>query len=567
MLTLSRGGPTIWISEPDAAKIGVRDNEWVEAVNRNGVVVARAVVTHKMPEGTVYMYHAQERVIDVPNAETYGPARRHPQLADPAAHQAHPPHRRVRAAVVRVQLPRPDRQPARRGHHDPPPLPGGGVLTCSVMAQMAMVMNLDKCIGCHTCSVTCKQAWTNRSGVEYVWFNNVETRPGQGYPRTYQDQERWQGGWVRTRAAGSSRARAGGSSGCCTIFANPKLPSMQDYYEPWTYDYEHLLTAPGRGRHPGRPAEVAAHRQGHEDHLVGQLGRLARRRQRDGRRRPDPGRRSPTACGWSTRRRSCSSCRASASTASTRPARRPARPGRSTSGPRTASCWSTRTAAAAGGCVSPAARTRRSTSTTAPARRRSARSASRASRSASPTICSETCVGRLRYIGLMLYDADAVRQGGRGRGRARAVRGAALGVPRPERPAGGRRGRARPASPRTGSSAAQRSPIWDLIMTYQVALPLHPEYRTMPMVWYIPPLSPVVDVAARHRPRRRGRGQPVRRRRRAAHPGGVPGRALHRRRPGPGRPRCCAGSPRCAPTSAGSTSARSATSRSPPPSA
>ena len=51
-----------------------------------------------------------------------------------------------------------------------------------VMAQMGMVMNLDKCIGCHTCSVTCKQAWTNRAGTEYVWFNNVETRPGQGYP-------------------------------------------------------------------------------------------------------------------------------------------------------------------------------------------------------------------------------------------------------------------------------------------------------------------------------------------------------------------------------------------------
>jgi len=53
-----------------------------------------------------------------------------------------------------------------------------------VMAQLGMVMNLDKCIGCHTCSVTCKQAWTNRAGVEYAWFNNVETRPGLGYPRT-----------------------------------------------------------------------------------------------------------------------------------------------------------------------------------------------------------------------------------------------------------------------------------------------------------------------------------------------------------------------------------------------
>ena len=42
-----------------------------------------------------------------------------------------------------------------------------------IRAQIAILMNLDKCIGCHTCSVTCKQAWTNRSGVEYVWFNTV----------------------------------------------------------------------------------------------------------------------------------------------------------------------------------------------------------------------------------------------------------------------------------------------------------------------------------------------------------------------------------------------------------
>ncbi|SPL98776.1 Respiratory nitrate reductase alpha chain [[Actinomadura] parvosata subsp. kistnae] len=72
MLTLSRGGPTIWMSPADAAKAGISDNDWVEAVNRNGVVVARAVVSHRMPEGTVYMYHAQERVVDVPKSETSG---------------------------------------------------------------------------------------------------------------------------------------------------------------------------------------------------------------------------------------------------------------------------------------------------------------------------------------------------------------------------------------------------------------------------------------------------------------------------------------------------------------
>ena len=72
MLTLSRGGPTIWMSPQDADKIQVRDNEWIEAYNRNGVVVARAIVSHRMPEGTVYMYHAKDRTINVPIAETSG---------------------------------------------------------------------------------------------------------------------------------------------------------------------------------------------------------------------------------------------------------------------------------------------------------------------------------------------------------------------------------------------------------------------------------------------------------------------------------------------------------------
>lgn len=72
MLSLSRGGQNIWMSDQDAAKIGVEDNDWIEAVNRNGVVVARAIVSRRMPEGTVYMHHAQDRLIDVPLAETSG---------------------------------------------------------------------------------------------------------------------------------------------------------------------------------------------------------------------------------------------------------------------------------------------------------------------------------------------------------------------------------------------------------------------------------------------------------------------------------------------------------------
>ncbi|MDO8106716.1 nitrate reductase subunit alpha [Isoptericola sp. b441] len=72
MLSLSRGGPVVWLSDRDAAKLGVRDNEWIEAVNRNGVVVARAIVSHRMPEGTAYMHHAQDRLIDVPRSQTTG---------------------------------------------------------------------------------------------------------------------------------------------------------------------------------------------------------------------------------------------------------------------------------------------------------------------------------------------------------------------------------------------------------------------------------------------------------------------------------------------------------------
>ncbi|MBG0740627.1 nitrate reductase subunit alpha [Paeniglutamicibacter antarcticus] len=72
MLSLSRGGPTVWMSPADAASIEAKDNDWVECVNINGVYVARAVVSHRMPEGVVYVYHAQERTIDVPKSEATG---------------------------------------------------------------------------------------------------------------------------------------------------------------------------------------------------------------------------------------------------------------------------------------------------------------------------------------------------------------------------------------------------------------------------------------------------------------------------------------------------------------
>ncbi|MGH2876140.1 MAG: nitrate reductase subunit beta, partial [Solirubrobacteraceae bacterium] len=110
-----------------------------------------------------------------------------------------------------------------------------------------------------------------------------------------------------------------------------------------------------------------------------------------------------------------------------------------------------------------------------------------------PTICSETCVGRIRYLGLVLYDSDRVE--------------AAASVPDehdlldaqrdvfvdPEDPAV-REQAARDGIPDDWIEAARRSPVYALAHRYRVALPLHPEFRTLPMVWYVPPLSPIVNA-------------------------------------------------------------------------
>jgi nitrate reductase alpha subunit len=72
MLRLFRAGPVIWMSPQDAARIGVSDNDWIEAYNRNGVVACRAVVSHRMPQGTAFMYHAKDRHLMTPKSEVSG---------------------------------------------------------------------------------------------------------------------------------------------------------------------------------------------------------------------------------------------------------------------------------------------------------------------------------------------------------------------------------------------------------------------------------------------------------------------------------------------------------------
>jgi nitrate reductase beta subunit len=110
-----------------------------------------------------------------------------------------------------------------------------------------------------------------------------------------------------------------------------------------------------------------------------------------------------------------------------------------------------------------------------------------------PTVCAQTCVGRLRYVGLVLYDPDRVLEAASVRDDHELVEAHKRVLLDPHDPS------VVAAALAGGISeewirAAQRSPVYDLIFKYGLALPLHPEYRTLPMVWYVPPLSPVSEV-------------------------------------------------------------------------
>ena len=365
-----------------------------------------------------------------------------------------------------------------------------------VMAQMGMVMNLDKCIGCHTCSVTCKQAWTNRAGTEYVWFNNVETRPGQGYPRRYEDQETWRGGWT-LNSRGRLKLKAGGRvRKLLGIFASPVQPKLADYYEPWTYDYRTLIDAPLGDDFPvARPKSLITGEDtkitwsaNWDDNLggVSEQGHLDPIVQRVRRESEDKIKFAFEQTFMFYLPRICEHCL-------------------------NPSCM----ASCPSGAIYKRAedgivlvdqdrcRGWRQCVTGCPYKKIYFNHKTGKAEKCTlcyprievglPTVCSETCVGRLRYLGLFLYDADRVTAAA-ATPNEKDLYAAQLDLildPNDPQVIAAARQQGIPAD---WLDAARRSPVYALAKTYKVALPLHPEYRTMPMVWYIPPLSPIVDL-------------------------------------------------------------------------
>ncbi|MBC9717380.1 nitrate reductase subunit beta [Streptomyces sp. TRM66268-LWL] len=365
-----------------------------------------------------------------------------------------------------------------------------------VMGQIAMVMNLDKCIGCHTCSVTCKQAWTNRSGTEYVWFNNVETRPGQGYPRRYQDQEQWRGGWVRTRR-GRLKLRAGGRiRKLLGIFANPVMPTIDDYYEPWTYDYEQLTSAPLGDDFPvARPKSLISGEEmsvewgaNWDDNLGGgpdnaELDPMVQRLRQEA---DDKVRFAFEQAYMFYLPRICEHCLNPSCVASCPSGAMYKRAEDGIVLVDQDRCRGWRQCVT--GCPYKKVyfnhRTGKAEKCTMCYPRVEV---------GLPTVCSETCVGRLRYLGLVLYDADRVGEAASAEDEKdlyEAQLDLFLDPSDPEVVSAARRD----GIPEDWLEAARRSPVYALAKRHRVALPLHPEFRTMPMVWYIPPLSPVVDA-------------------------------------------------------------------------
>ncbi|RJQ66404.1 MAG: nitrate reductase subunit beta [Desulfobacteraceae bacterium] len=362
-----------------------------------------------------------------------------------------------------------------------------------IKAQFAMVLNLDKCIGCHTCSIPCKNVWTNRKGAEYMWYNNVETKPGIGYPRQWEDQRLHNGGW---HLQGNRLAlRAGGRAHkLLNIFHNPDLSTIDAYYEPWNYNYERLIDSPRRKHQPairpvsqitGEPLDLKWG-PNWEDDLAG-AGETAPK---------DVNFKDLDHAAYLQFRsvfmfylpRLCEHCLNPACAASCPSGALYKREEDGIVLVDQERCRGWRF------CV-----------TGCPYKKTYFNwKSGRAEKcifcyprieSGQTTLCAHTCVGRIRYVGIILYDAERILQAAAA-ATDQEVYPAHLEIlldPRDPQIQATAHAQGISASM---LAAAARSPVYKLIKTWRLALPLHPEFRTLPMVWYIPPLSPLQNYAA-----------------------------------------------------------------------
>ena len=331
-----------------------------------------------------------------------------------------------------------------------------------IRAQIAMVLNLDKCIGCHTCSVTCKNVWTNREGMEYAWFNNVETKPGIGYPKDWENQDKWNGGWQRKRN-GKIEPKIGGKWRIlANIFANPEHAGDRRLLRAL-----HLrLRAPAEGAGarglPDRPPALADHRRADGEDRVGPnweeiLGGEFAKRSKDanfeGIQKEMYGQFENTFMMYLPRL--CEHCLNPACAAACPSGAIYKREEDGIVLIDQDKCRGWRM------CVSGCPYKKIYFNWSSGKSEKCIFCYPRIE-AGQPTVCSETCVGRIRYLGVMLYDADRIEEAASVAGREGSLRGADEDLPRSERSGGdraGARGR-RCRKPGSRLPASRRSGRW-----------------------------------------------------------------------------------------------------------
>ncbi len=362
-----------------------------------------------------------------------------------------------------------------------------------IRSQISMVFHLDKCIGCHTCSIACKNIWTDRQGAEYMWWNNVETKPGTGFPTLWEDQEKYKGGWElkngKVELKMQNRAQTLGN-----LFSNPALPTMDDYYEPWTYNYSDLFNSPLGDDQPtarpisridGKPIDIESGPNWDDDLSGSNVYAVNDPLLNDMSEEEKQRLFSIEQLFYFYMPRICNHCLNAGCV--------PACPSgaiykRAEDGivlinqdkcrgwrmcvsscpyKKTFYNWSTGKSEKCILCYP------RLESGQAPA-------------------CFHSCVGRIRYLGVLLYDADQIE--------------AAVKVPDEQLVQRQREMILDPHDPKVVAAAkengipdgvitaAQRSPVYRYVKEWELALPLHPEYRTLPMLFYVPPLLPVLNA-------------------------------------------------------------------------
>ena len=358
-----------------------------------------------------------------------------------------------------------------------------------IRAQVSMVFHLDKCIGCHTCSVACKNIWTDRKGAEYMWWNNVETKPGTGYPTKWEDQDIYQGGWEKNGDSVSLKG-AGKLKGLKNIFHNPNMPVLDDYYHPWRYKYEDLFTAPEGNDQPigravslitGEPMDIKAG-PNWDDDLGGS---------------PDYARKDTNFKDLTSAEqeamfqlekmtmmylpRICNHCLNPACVASCPSGAlyKRGEDGIVLINQERCRAWRM--------CVTACPYKKTYYNWSNGKSEKCILCYPRLETGQAPA-CMHSCVGRIRYLGVMLYDADKIEAVASCNENELVQKHLDIYLD-PNDPAVIAEAQ-KNGVPDSTITAAQESPVYKFVKEWEIALPLHPEFRTIPNLFYVPPMLP-----------------------------------------------------------------------------